>query len=72
MNLIVLKQWFSTRGYTSPGGVNKFPAERELLRPLYNMESLIKIFTNKYICFYNIFNVGGLGTKDDYFEAGVV
>jgi len=34
MNLIVLKQWFLTRGNASPGGDNKFPAERELLRAL--------------------------------------
>jgi len=31
------------------------------------MESLIKIFTNKHTCFYNLFNVRGLETKDDDF-----
>jgi len=36
MNLIVLKQWLLTKGHASPnqgarlpGGVNKFPGERE-------------------------------------------
>ena len=27
------------------------------------MESLIKIFTNKYTCFYNLFNLRGIETN---------
>jgi len=36
------------------------------------MESLIIKFTNQYICFYSLFKVGGLETKDNYLKAGVV
>jgi len=43
MNLIVLKQWFSTWEYASQGGVSKFPAERELLRPLQHRKCGQKI-----------------------------
>jgi len=64
MNLIVLKQWFLTWGHASPGDVNIFPGERKLLQ-LYNMESLINTFTNKYTCFYNVFKVRGFETKDN-------
>jgi len=54
-------------GHTSPGGVKKYPEGREPLRyALWNMESLINKFINKYICFYNVFNVKGLETKDNY------
>jgi len=48
---------------TPPLGVNKFPAERELLRAL-QQRKLINKFTNIYTCFYNLFNVRGLGTKN--------
>jgi len=50
------------RGHASPGGVNKFPGIASLYA-LYNMESLIHKFTNKYICFYNLFNVRGASNK---------
>jgi len=36
------------------------------------MESLINKFTNKRICFYNLFNVRGLESKGDYFFKGGV
>jgi len=71
MNLIVLKQWLLTKGHASPnqgarlpGGVNKFPGEREFFfdQQIYQ----------KYTCFYNLFKCQGLETKDDYFKGGVV
>jgi len=73
LNLIVLllKQWFLTRGYTSQEGVNEFLRERELLHALQH-QSLINNFTNKYICLYNLFHVRRLETKDDNdFEGSV-
>jgi len=30
------------------------------------MENLINKFTNKYVCFRNLFNVKGFETKDNY------
>jgi len=38
------------------------------------MESSINAFTNKkgYTCFYNLFNVRGLETNEDYFKGRVV
>jgi len=71
MNLIVLKQWFLTKGHASPGESINFQRSASFYA-LYNIESLINKFTNKYICFYNLFNVRELGTKDDYFEGRVV
>jgi len=71
MNLIVPKQWFLTRGHASLGASINIQRSASF-QALYNIESLINTFTNKYTCFYNIFNVRGLGTKDDYFEGGVV
>jgi len=42
------------RGWpTSPGGINTFLGGASSY-PLYNMNSLISKFTNKYICFYNV------------------
>jgi len=35
------------------------------------MKSLINKFTNKYTCFYNLFNVRELETKDHYFTRGI-
>jgi len=51
-------------GTPSHGGINKFP---RVASPsvLYNMESLIDEFTNKCICFYNLFDVRVLETKND-------
>jgi len=43
------------------GVVNKFSGGREPY-VLYNIESLINEFNNKYICFYNFFNVKGFQT----------
>jgi len=71
MNLIVLKQWFLTRGQASRGTSINFQRSASFYG-LYNIESLINKFTNKYTCFCNLFNVRGLGAKDDYFEGGVV
>ena len=71
MNLIFLKQWFLTMGHASPGRWINLQRSASFYA-LYNMESLINKFTNKYTCFYNLFNVRGLETKDDYFKGGVV
>jgi len=71
MNLIVLKQWFSTRGHGSPGTSINFQGSASFCA-LYKMESLINKFTNKDTCFYNLFNVRGLETKDHYFRGGLV
>jgi len=35
---------------------------------LYNIESLIITFTNKYICFQSLFKVRMFETKDNYFR----
>jgi len=43
---------------------NKFPGGRESLRLLQH-GNLITKFTNKYICFYSLFKVRGLETKDN-------
>jgi len=38
---------------------------------LCNMGSLINMFTNKYICFHNLFIVRGLETKDNYLRESI-
>jgi len=58
MNLIVLKQWFLSRGHASPGTSINFQGSASFY-VLHKMESLIKKFTKKYTCFYNLFNVRG-------------
>jgi len=42
------------------------PEKGASLFALYNMESLVNKFANKYICFYTLFMSGGLKTKDNY------
>jgi len=44
MNLIVLKQWFLTKGHASLAGANKFPAEHELLCALQHRKFDQKIY----------------------------
>jgi len=51
------------------GGVNKFPGGRVSPYAPYNLESLIIKDTNNYVCFYSLFEVRGLETKDNCWEA---
>jgi len=44
----------------------KLQGGHELPFVLYNMESLINKFNSNYICFYNVFEIMGLETKDNY------
>jgi len=59
-----LSQWFLTWGC-----VNKFPGGRASPYAPYNLESLIIKDTNNYVCFYSLFEVRGLETKDNCWEA---
>ena len=55
----------ATVGTPPQADVKNFQGEQSSYA-LYNMESLINEFTNHYICFYNLFNVIGLETKENY------
>jgi len=51
----VVLNWAPAGGKPPQGGVSPYA--------LYNMESLL---INKYICFYSLFGVRGVETKDSY------
>jgi len=51
------------RGGAPPWGANKFPEGRKTLRAL---QSSSNKFTNEYTCFYSLFKVRGLQTKENY------
>jgi len=58
-----VETWFllappQSKFMATPLGVNKLQGGASRYA-LYNMESLIKKFTNKYIFFYNLLNVRG-------------
>jgi len=59
---IVFTNGSSAGRRATPGGVNKFPGGASPYAPC-NMENLINKFTNKYICFYRLFNVRGAWNK---------
>ena len=62
----------SQPGGACPGGRQKISRGGASPNALYNLESLINKSTRNYICFYNIFEVRGLVTKDNEVKGGVV
>jgi len=62
--LEVKNHWFRSMIFNQGASLNSQAGTSSDM--LYNVESLINEFTNKYICFYNLFNVKGFDTKDNY------
>jgi len=60
-----MNQWFLTGGSAPQGVPINLKWGASPYAP-YHMESFMIKFTNKYICFYNLFKVKGLETKDNY------